>query len=378
MALISNGMMLGSAILASWATWDGTKNGAAVSNTGSPNAGRAKVCALSSTRVLAFWPDASTTLGTACVGTISGDSISWGTPATVSGVVTISSNPMSICALTSTQAIVVVNNGATGHLSSFVINVSGTTPSGGTILSLLSISADMCSVDKTSSTQAILAWTDSVNFNQVVALTVAASVVTAGVSVQISGTAESAISVSNISSTAALAFYGDGANSSKPTAMIVSISGTTLTTNTGVVVDGTVTTAGNLQVRYIAQLSSTLFVVSYSDGTNTYAAAFTVTGTTVNAAGSPVTVNTVAHTYLTNALSNADSTSVMFGYIDGSNNLQARVGTVSGTAITLKTVVQIQAATTKVPLLSNLDSQHIACVYSDGTPTGYGLVVSIV
>jgi len=365
-------------ITATWATWDGTKDGSAVATTGTTVAGRAKVCSLSSTTVLAYWTDATTSYGTACVGTITGDSVAWGTPATVTGTTMEGSNPIAMCALSSTQAIVADNVSTTGFLNAFVINVSGTTPSGGALAPVIATSADSCSIDRTSSSQAILAWTDGVNFNQVMALTVAASVVTTGTSIQISGTNESAISVSNISSTAALVFYGDGANSYEPTAVIVSISGTTLTKNTPQIIDGTVTTSGNLQVRYIAQLTSTLFGVAYSDGTNTYAAAFTVSGTTIGTPGSPVTVNTVAHTYLTNALCNADATSMMFGYIDGSNNFQGRVGTVSGTAITLKTAVQIAAATTKVPVLCNLDTQHLMSIYANGSNAGYAQVVSIV
>jgi hypothetical protein len=359
-------------ITASWATWDGTKDGSAVASAGAPDSSNTVSCSLSSTSVLVFYVDNTTGYGYAIVGTTSGDTISWGTPAAVTG--TNSPTNCSIVALTSSQAIVGYSDNSSGSTYAMVINVVATVPSGGTRHQVgAGTSGSFTAIGMISSTQAILAYVDSSTLHNVVSLTVSASVISVGAIVQFNLGTSGAVSITGISSTSALMFYIDSNNSNKPTSMIISISGTTLSTNTAYVVD-TVNAAS--EVCFVSQMSTISFGVVYADS-NTYAAALSVAGTIITA-GTPVTVSTVSGSIQKTASCVADSTHLMFMYIDGSGNLQGLTGTVSSTTITLNSVVEVAAATEKNPYICNLDTQHIAAVYNTATPLLYGKVVSIV
>ena len=366
----------GSAANSNWATWNADQNRSPVISTATPynSVGEpAVMCMLSSTTALVFYVNQSNSYGYAVVATISGDSVSWGTPSVVTGVDT--PYPLAVCSLSSTQAIIAYA-GVTGSAYAMIINISGTTPSGATPHIVgTGTNAGGFSISKTSSTQAIMTWVDNVNKSLAVALSVSSSIITVGTILTFSNSTSGNTAVSNISSTAAMVFWLDQSNSKKPTAMIINISGTTLSTNTSYIVD----TVTGSTVCEIGQLSISLFGVGYSTSTNTYAAALSLSGTTITV-GTPVIVSTVSHSNATNALCVADSTDLMYNYIDGSGNLQGIIGTISGTTITLNNVVQIASATQQNPILCQLDTQHILSSYnnSGGSPLISGIVLSIV
>ncbi len=380
MSILCNSMMMGAiASLTGWAGWNGSKDGAASSTS---QAGYTPaVCQLTSTTCLVFYGDPVNSYGWAAVGTLTGDTIVWSTAVNVTGTTTVST--YSIVALSSTQVIAAFVGGP-HTLKSVIINISGTVPSGATIKQVSSGTnysyLNIGGLDKTSSTQAIVAYDDEIaGIGYVVALSVASSVITVGTPLAFAGAYPTYTqSVSNISSSAALVFYEDGNNSNHPTAQIISISGTTLTTNTPYVVDSSINSGSSNDTSLIAQLSATSFVVGYNNyPTTLYTAALSVSGTTITV-GSRVTIESVIGTNYNNGLCNADSTSVMAVYIGTSNHIYGRVCSVSGTTITLSTAVDISGSAFSNPSIANMDISHNILVFSNNSSaTVSGQVISI-
>lgn len=143
-----------------------------------------------------------------------------------------------------------------------------------------------------------------------------------------------------VSTTTAIAFYDDGSANSR--AVIISLSGaTTLAVGT----EATVATYGYWSAENfsgapkIAQLTSTLYLASYTSGTNTTVVAVSVSGTTITL-GSPaniITANSVSNSTTTYALT---ATTGLVLYKSGAGAPYANnavVISVSGTTCTVGT-----------------------------------------
>lgn len=158
-----------------------------------------------------------------------------------------------------------------------------------------------------------------------------------------------------VSSTTAIAFYDDGSANSR--AVVISLSGdTTLAIGT----EATVATYGYWSAEdffgapKIAQLTSTLYLASYTSGVNTTVVAVSVSGTTVTL-GSPVniiTANSVANSTTTYALT---ATTGLVLYKSGAGAPYANnavVISVSGTTCTVGTpaaLTNCQSSSTSAP-----------------------------
>jgi hypothetical protein len=382
-----------------WATWDGTKDGSSVS-IGANSEGFTAVVALSSTEVLAFYADNTNGYGAACVGTVSGNSISWGTSTIVTGTSIIGNNEdqpsVSMTVMSSTQVLVAyVDNNLAGQ--AFVINISGTTPSGGALTAFPGVIPGIYTpqnytpcVSALSSTAAIICFTNV--FSPiglfVYVITISSSVVTFNGNVQIiNGSTAIGCAVSMISSAAALLVYGDSTNSNFLTGQVISISGTTPSGNPPYVIDNTNAVQVGLKSSgiYLTQLNSTSFIAYYNGNTagNDYGVVVSISGTTTSG-GSPAIVDNAGSGGVRNYITRGNSTSPMFLYGNSGSGLIGLTGNVSGTAITFNSPVTIDGSVSDPYMFAcSLDSDRIAVTYvpnNSGSPGGpvKGVVLSIV
>jgi hypothetical protein len=224
--------------------------------------------ALSTTSVMAVWIAPSTGYPTACVGTISGTTISWGTPAVVNSARAYTIVKM--CALSSTTGLISIQSGANFYSVGF--SVSGTTLSFSTI-----------SVAGGSTVYNIVAITSTTALNisssgaRVVTYN-GASAPTNGAGLSITWDAGTTASIVPLTATTFLVGYQEQGvtNNSSFAAFVATVSGTTVTKGTTVFATGSGQTQG---LGNVIGISSTEGVFVLSGQWQRW----TVSGTTVTA-----------------------------------------------------------------------------------------------
>jgi hypothetical protein len=239
------------------------------------------VAMLSSTLAIVCYRDyGNSYYGTACCLSISGTTITVGEQAVFESA---STTDISVAMLTSTKAIVCYSDSVNlGYGTACCLSVSGTTITAGTPAVFSSSGSYVFSVGMLTSTLAIACYTDDDNsgYGTACCLSVSGTTITAGTPVVFENASSDYISVAILSSTLAIVCYRDGGNSSHGTACCLSVSGTTITA-------GTPTVFYNANTAYIsvAMLSPSLAIVCYKDGgsTNSYGTArcLSISGTTI-------------------------------------------------------------------------------------------------
>ena len=146
-------------------------------------------------------------------------------------------------------------------------------------------------------------------------------------------------------------FY-DASNSGYGTARVASISGTTITYGTPVVYDST----GNGTWGYVAYDSNAnKIVIVYRVGTKPYAVVGTVSGTSISF-GTPVAISS-ASAAPQGIIFDSTSNKVVIAYVESGVG-KAVVGTVSGTSISFGSIVQFAASTNEFEVALAYDSTN--------------------
>jgi len=224
--------------------------------------------ALSTTSVMAVWIAPTTGYPTACVGTISGTTISWGTPAVVNSARAYTTVKM--CALSSTTGLISIQSGANFYSVGF--SVSGTTLTFSTISA--ATNATLYNIVTVTSTTTLIVYSSGarvVTYN-------GASAPSIGTGLAISWDAGTTLGIVPLTATTFLVGYQEQGvtNNASFAAFVATVSGTTVSKGTTVFVSGTGSTSsfGNL-----ISISSTegVFVLAGSWQR------WTVSGTTVTA-----------------------------------------------------------------------------------------------
>jgi hypothetical protein len=379
------------------------------------------VSVLNSTHfVVAYRDDGNSNYGTAIVGTVSGTAISYGSEYVFN---TANSNYTSVSLLDSTHFVVVYTDEGNGSYGTAIIGtVSGTAISYGSEYVFNAATTINTSVSLLDSTHFVVAYRDSGNSNYGTAIvgTVSGSVISYGsesifyagnityVSVSLlddshflvayyigSGRVSIGtvgdigigygseyvfnaaftqyISSVKIDSTHFITTYQDGGNSNYGTAIIGTISLNNVISYGSEYVFNPATTTDIS----VSLLDSTHFVVTYSDGGNSYygtAIIGTVSGTAISY-GSEYVFNAASTTYISATM--LDSTHFIVGYKDGGNSSYgtAIIGTVSGSAISYGSEYVFNAAATDFISVSALDTTHFVVTYSDGGNSYYGTAI---
>jgi len=329
--------------------------------------------------VIVYRDGGNSNYGTAVVGTVSGSTISFGTP-----VVYNSANSSYNAATFDSNANKVVvayrDAGNSNRGTAIVGTVSGT-----------SISFGSGEVFETGETYPIAATFDSSNNKVVIAYgdegnsnygkaivgTVSGTSISFGSETTFNSgsTPGNQISASfDSNSNKVVITYRDGGNSSYGTAIVGTVSGTSISFGSETVFDSI----------YIDNTSSTFdssnnkIVVTYQrvSATDIYAAVGTVSGTSISF-GTPVAVDTSAGSY-SGVVFEGATNKVVVSFDDNlSSNGQLRLGTVSGTSISFEGVVTFESVAVDY-ISSTLDSNSNAAViaYKDSGNSNYGTAVA--
>lgn len=184
-----------------------------------------------------------------------------------------------------------------------------------------------------------------------------------------------------VSTTTAIAFYDDGSANSR--AVIISLSGATtlaVGTETSVATYGYWSAENFSGAPKIVQLTSTLYLASYTSGTNTTVVAVSVSGTTVTI-GSPaniITANSVANSTTTYALT---ATTGLVLYKSGAGAPYANnavVISVSGTTCTVGTPAALTGVGSSSPeVASSCLLSATKCLVQDDNNTAGSVIASV-
>ena len=231
-----------------------------------------KVALLDSTHAIVAYSDDSVNYGKACVLSVSGTSISPGTPATF---VSANTGDLGLAVLDSTHAIVTyADGGASSYGKACVLSVSGTSISPGTPATFEAASSSEPHVATLSASKAVVAYKvgGGVSYNKTCVLDVSGTSVLPGASVTLNSGSNAGyyFSIAAMASDrAVLAYSYSEVGVSYGVAQMLNISGTT-------VVPGALTVFRNAAVAYlgITAMDSGKVVVTYQDaGLSSYGVA---------------------------------------------------------------------------------------------------------
>ena len=330
--------------------------------------------------VISYRNSAISDKGYAVVGTVSGSSISFGTPVVFNNGGT---NYTSTTFDSNSNKIVIAyqDSGNSSYGTAIVGTVSGTSISFGTEVVFNSGNTDfITSTFDSNSNKVVIAYRDQGNsqYGTAIVGTVSGTSISFGSEVvyNSSGTVYNGSTFDSNSNKVVIVYRDDG-NSSRGTAIVGTVSGTSISFGSEVIfesdrADGNVATFDS---------NSNKVVVVYQDPNNSDAAQAivgTVSGTSISF-GSAVVIDTNAYIYFA-ASFDSNANKVLISYIDqgNSNYGTAVVGTVSGTSISFETPIVFSPSNSiNAYPSSTFDSNSNAIVvsYRDGGNSDYGEAV---
>ena len=319
---------------------------------------RTGVSALSSTSAVISYIDSTLSGLYVVVVTLSGTTITYGTPVLVRA--SLSPQGCSIAALSSTSAIVVYESDPDNYLAARGMTISGTTITLGSEVTNSLVSTGP-NIGPLTSTTAVCAYKQGAAPRAVV-LSLAGTTVSFGSAVAATGNINVGVSISQLSSTSAVMIRDDASNSNYPTVNVMTISGTTITMGTNAVVESLAVSSSNSFLG-ITGISSSGAIAVWKNSASTYAkaVAMTISGTTPTI-GTPSTITSV--NVLSSAggalqpISKVSSTQALFVYMLSSDNFgNAIVLTASGTALTFSLPQSTINSDTRSPSVCQIDGQ---------------------
>ncbi len=334
--------------------------------------------------VVAYRDNGNSFYGTAAVGTVSGDTISYGTP------VVFESGATEYCALTfdsSNNKVVIAyrDEDNSNYGTGVVGTVSGTSISFGTPVVFSSSSTmRIAATFDTNNNAVAIAYVDFGNseYGTAVVGTVSGTAISFGTPVVYESAATSWTAATfDTSYNRNVIAYMDDANSDYGTVQLGVISGTSFIFGGSPIVFATAATT-HIAATYDSNLEKV--VIAYrDDGNSMYGTAIvgTVTGSYTMTFGTEVVFEADRSDYISAAFDSSNNKAVI-GYQDPNNSDYgtAIVGTVSGTTISFGTAVVFEAAGTQniaVTFDSNENKAVIAYTDVGNSNYGTGLVFSV-
>ena len=326
--------------------------------------------------VIAYQDRANSYYVTAVVGTISGTSISFGTP-----VVAHSTNASSIAAVYDDNAqrilIAYVDNLNGTHGTSVVGTVSGTSISFGSSVRFEEAATKFISAAYDSNQQkVVIAYEDDANsdYGTAVVGTVSGTSVSYGTPVVFESASVESTSVAYDSDSQKVVIgYKDAGNSNYGTAIVGTVSGTSISFGSAAVFDST----SMLRTSAAYDANAQKVVIAYRDGgvnDEGMAVVGTVSGTSISF-GTPVEFD--AQSDHISAVYDATAQKVVIAYQDRADNYGKVVaGTVSGTSISFTSPATFESANTEyVATAYDSSAGKVAIGYRDLGNSNYGTSV---
>ena len=332
--------------------------------------------------VIVFQDASNSNYGTAMVGTVSGTSISFGSKV----VFESASVTFMDCCMDSVQGKLLVfyrDSGNSSYGTGVVGTVSGTSISFGSpsVFNSAAVSYIGCEYDNYNQ-KALVAYRDQGNSNYGVALT-ADHQLNYGTEATFESASVTGLSVSPILTDPSdgarrfLISYIDGGNSAYGTGIVATISGSNVSYGSPVVFQS----AGSDYINSTADTTNNKIVVGYRSAaggatTHVRAVVATMSGTSVSF-GTPVAAssnNTYPHGNPRSVAYSPDTGRVAIVYFDSSDSTHGKIilGTVSGTSISFGTEFKFAAATTYYPrIVYNKGTDNFVLSFEDWGNGGY-------
>jgi len=321
--------------------------------------------------LISFRDDANSGYGTAVVGTISGTSISFGTP-----VVFASES----CTYTSTTfdtnagKFLIVYTGTGDDGKGIVGTVSGTSVSFGSAATFDSTRVSYKSVKyNTFEQKSVVAWKSEFdNRGRCRVATISGTSVSFGGDTTFETSVTAYVSVGYDSVNQKTVIFWQDTSTQRGRAVVGTISGTTITYNTEVIF------SGSTDALYIANAfdpNTGKFAVFYAGASNYgQAVVGTVSGTDISF-GSAVTFSSAGGTISISATYDATASKVVVAYGSSSSNKNIiQSGLISGTSITFDTATENNYSTDSTAIVYDSSAGKVSFAYADtGAFTGYGI-----
>jgi hypothetical protein len=325
--------------------------------------------------VIAYTDDTNSGYGTAVVGTVSGTAISFGSPVVFeSGYATETS-----CVFdTNLSKIVVVyrDNDNSSFGTAVVGTVSGTSISFGTPVVFESAnSTDFKATFDSNSNKVVVAYKDLGNSSYGTAIvgTVSGTSISFGSAAVFESASTADIGIAfDSSSNKVVIGYQDGGNSQYGTAIVGTVSGTSISFGSAAVFESAEVSETSLAF----DSANNKVVIAYRDhGNLNYGTAIvgTVSGTSISF-GTPAGFESATTVQISAAFDSA-SNKVVVAYVDSGNSNHGTVvvGTVSGTSISFETPVVFESASTSyVGSTFDSNSNRVVLAYKDVGNSNYG------
>jgi len=328
--------------------------------------------------VIAYRDVGNSSYGTAVVGTVSGTSISYGTPvvfettATAKISATFDSNENKV--VISFQDAYDSGNGYRGH--AIVGTVSGTAISFGTaVIYNAALTYFTSATFDSDSNKVVIGYRDggASSYGTAIVGTVSGTSISFGTAVVFESASCDWMSVTFDSDSNKVVFaYQDNGNSGYGTGIVGTVSGTSISFGTAVVFEA----ASSTNIQAIFDSDNNKVVVAYDDvGNSEYGTSVvgTVSGTAISF-GTAVVFVTAQSDYVSAVFDSGSNTAVI-SYADRGNSSYGTLiqGTVSGTSISYDTAVVFEAATSNyIGSTFDSDSNKAVVAYSDGGNSAYG------
>ena len=327
--------------------------------------------------VIAYRDGSNSGYGTSVVGTVSGTSISFGTPVIFNSV---SSDYPRVVFDSNASKVVIAYRGAVSRGKAIVGTVSGTSISFGTEEQFESGNTEKIDIAfNTSANKVVISYADAGDseYGKAVVGTVSGTSISFGTIANFNNavTQETRIAYDSNADKVVIVYKNQG-NFSRGTAIVGTVSGTDISFGTPVVYLSA--TVQSMSIAY--ESNAQKVVIAYSDGTsgNYYGRAIvgTVSGTSISF-GTQATIQSSV-TSETSLAFDSNVNKVVVSYVEGNPTYAGslRVGTVSGTSISFGSELSFNPATTSnVASTFDSNSNKIIIVYRDEGNSNYGTSV---
>jgi len=323
--------------------------------------------------VIAYRDNSSPNYGSAIVGTVSGTSISFGSPVVFESASTYN---VSMAFDSSSNKVVIAyrDYGNSQYGTAIVGTVSGTSISFGSPVVFEAATSDYISiVYDTNAQKVVIGYRDVGNSNSGTAIvgTVSGTGISFGSPTVFNGSLNTISSTYDANAQKVVIVYSDVGNSSYGTAIVGTVSGTSISFGTKVVFQ-----AANSEYNFAvydsnAQKIVILYKVSVGTGI-----VGTVSGTSISF-GSTATFSSGSLDFLA-ATYDSVASKIVLAYRDYSNSYYGvlNVGTVSGTSISFGSSVVFESANSfHFSLATDTDAKKVVIAYGDGGNSSLGTYV---
>jgi len=308
--------------------------------------------------VVSYRNDANFSYGTSIIGTVSGSSISFGSPTVFNSATT---SPISAVALGSDKIVVSYRNaGNSGFGTSIIGTVSGSSISFGSPTVFNSANTGDISAVALGSDKIVVSYRNAGNsgFGTSIIGTVSGSSISWGSPTVFNSASTDSISAVALGSDKIVVSYRNEGNSNRGTSIIGTVSGSSISF-------GSPTVFNSATTGYISAvaLSSDKIVVSYSnEGNPTYGTSIvgTISGLSISF-GSPTVFNSAGISYTSAVALSSDK--IVVSYSGNSGHGTSIVGTVSGSSISFGSPTVFNSANTIIISAVALSSDKIVVSY---------------